>query len=117
MKKSLCLALALTSQLSLATTQVFLSLEYQAQTAPNAGTIRSGDPAGDASFADFLNSANLVSADILSGDSCGSIADGVYATWGHVTTLGQTDINLGSGTASVSIAGWDTETNTLTTPS
>jgi len=36
---------------------LFLGQEYQAQAGTNARTIRSGDPASDASFTGFLNTA------------------------------------------------------------
>jgi hypothetical protein len=92
-------------------TSLHLGLEYQAQAGANAGTVRTGDPASDSAFSEFLGTSNLTRADILSGDGCATAAPGTYATWGSIAN-NSSSLNLGATTANVSIVGWDgTETS------
>lgn len=92
--------------LSQGATSLLLGLEYQAQAGSNAGTIRGGDPADAQAFTDFLGTANLTRADILTGDGCATAAPGVYATWGSIAE-NQAALNLGATMATASLVGWD----------
>lgn len=106
-------ALLISSAQSYALTSLLLGDEYQAQNGTNAGTIRTGDPAGDAQFDAWLNTSQLVAADILVGDDCATATDGIYATWGRFSSDGQTSLDLGGTTANVSLSGWNEATSTF----
>lgn len=97
-----------------AATALLLGLEHQAQAGGNAGTIRSGDPASDAAFSDFLGTAGLTNADLLTGDGCATASPGTYATWGTISN-NLSSINLGATTANVSITGWNGSETTAST--
>ncbi len=108
-----CGVLAACSAESRAATALFLSLEYQAQSGANAGTIRGGDPAQSAAFGQFLNTAALTSADVVHTLTTA----GDYAVWARMANPGpvtSTAIDFGGSAVTMSIAGWNTATNSLT---
>ena len=89
---------------------LFLGMEYQAQSAPNAGTVRGGNPAGDPAFSSWLATAGLGVGDVSS-----SLGSGPRAVWGKFSTAASNvssyNYALGSSSVTASISGWNTVTN------
>lgn len=96
----------LSSSPGFAATALFLGNEFQ-----------SGDPASDQAFADFLGTATLTNSSLVTGGNAASQPNGNYATWATVATSGQTTINFGSTTATISITGWDSLLDMASGPS
>ena len=106
--------LSLSTHLLQASVALFLGNEYQAQAGTNAGTIRGGDPATDPSFAAWLATAGLTTADVSS-----SLGSGPTAVWGKFTTaatgVSSYNYTLGASTITASISGWNDSTNSPAT--